>query len=147
MKETFNAKKRLSHSGIRSTKARIQILEYLVDHPTHPTTEELKQALNESGDAIPAATLYQSLEKLTAANLLLKFPGADGQLRYDANLKYHHHLICTSCNKVVDVHLRTPLSKLAVTEEGGTESMEGWELANERIELRGLCPECRSKGV
>lgn len=145
MEETHDAKRLLSNSGLRSTKARIQILKYLIEHPTHPNVEELKQALNQSGDSIPTATLYQSLEKLTAANLLLKFPGTDGQLRYDANLKYHHHLICTCCNKVVDVHLRIPLSKLAVTQENGSEAMEGWELRNERIELKGICPACREQ--
>lgn len=139
MTKPNNAKELLKNSGIRSTKARIQILEYLIENPTHPNTEELKHALDEVGDKIPTATLYQSLEKLTSARLLVKFPGTDGQLHYDANLKHHHHLICTSCNTVVDIHLLTPLSELAVTEEG---PLTGWEINKERIELRGICPAC-----
>ena len=129
-------------AGLRPTQARKAIMVYLAQSGKHPTTDELGRALRENGHEIPTATLYQSLEKLTQAKLLARFSGPDGQVRYDANLSVHHHLICTSCQEVRDIIIDTPLSDLRVTDEKNQNPVTGWTLENAFLELKGLCPEC-----
>ncbi len=131
----------LQYAGVRPTQARVAIMEHLTQGG-HPTTEELGMALMGKGLKIPTATLYQNLEKLTAAGLLVRFTGHDGQVRYDANLAYHHHMICTACNRVADVRIANPLESLAIFDARAGEPMLRWTLENAEIELKGRCPDC-----
>jgi len=82
------------------------------------------------------------LEKLTQARLLIRFPGSDGQVRYDANLTVHHHIICRSCHRVCDVKIQTPLSSLGLIDDKSGEPIDNWTFENAAIELKGLCPTC-----
>ncbi|MFA6008982.1 MAG: Fur family transcriptional regulator [Desulfobacteraceae bacterium] len=135
----------LQNAGVRPTQARTAIMGHLIERGTHPTTEELNASLIEKGIRIPTATLYQSLEKLTAAGLLIRFPGTDGQVRYDANLSHHHHMICTVCQRVVDISISNPLSSLSIFDDKTGEPVLNWTLENAEIELKGRCPACAKK--
>lgn len=135
----------LQSAGVRPTQARTAIMDHLIERGTHPTTEELNASMIEKGIRIPAATLYQSLEKLAAAGLLIRFPGTDGQVRYDANLSHHHHMICTVCQRVIDISISTPLSSLSILDDKTGEPVLNWTLENAEIELKGRCPSCANK--
>lgn len=133
------------NAGVRATQARIAIMEHLIKGAGHPTTEELNTSLMEKGVKIPVATLYQSLEKLTAAGLLVRFTGPDGQVRYDANLSHHHHMICTVCHRVEDVRIANSLESLAIFDARTGDAVLSWTLEDAEIELKGRCPDCAGK--
>lgn len=135
---------RLFKAGIRQTLARTAIMECLMEKDGHPTTEELNAALKEKGVKIPLATLYQNLEKLASSGLITRFSSSDGMIRYDANLQHHHHLVCTSCHRIMDVGIDGLLSGIALREEKTGEPVNGWTLSDAEIELKGKCPGCSS---
>lgn len=145
MTESIHTEEIFQNAGVRATQARTAIMEYLIESGTHPSTEELSAALAEKGLKIPVATLYQSLEKLTSAGLLIRFTGPEGQARYDANLTHHHHMICTVCHRVADIRIANPLSSLAIFDARTGEPVLHWTLENAEIELKGRCPDCTGK--
>lgn len=123
--------------------ARRQIMSLLMGHHSHPSTEEIIAALRKKGRKASAATVYQNLARLVEASLLMRFTGADGVLRYDADLTPHHHLICTRCGRVVDLDLdaRRAPDLRAVKLPAGTYP-EGWKIEGLQLEFKGFCPEC-----
>lgn len=131
-------------SGIRATRVRCNILEYLLRNCCHPTAEELKDALTAEGAKVPAATLYQNLEKLSLSGLLVKFPGPAGETRYDSTVKNHHHLICTKCSNVVDIFPKEPLPEVELVEEKSRTIMAQWSIEKVSVEFSGICPSCQS---
>ena len=145
MAESQTTETLLQNAGIRPTQARISIMEHLMGKGSHPTTEELGASLREKNIVIPTATLYQSLDKLTGAGLLIRFTGTDGQVRYDANVTRHHHMTCTVCHRVLDIRVDNPLSHLAIYDDKTGEAVVGWTLENAEIELKGRCPSCALK--
>lgn len=133
----------LREHGLRPTIARRQIMSLLMGHRSHPSTEEIISALRKKGRKASAATVYQNLARLVEASLLMRFTGADGVLRYDADLTPHHHLICTRCGRVADVNLeaRRAPNLRAVNQSAGMYP-EGWKIEGLQLEFKGLCPEC-----
>ncbi len=142
MTDSIPTEELFQNAGVRATQARTAIMDYLVESGTHPNTEELNAALAEKGLKIPAATLYQNLEKLTSAGLLIRFASSDGQVRYDANLAHHHHMICTVCHRVADIRIANPLSSLAIFDARTGDPVLRWTFENAEIELKGRCPDC-----
>jgi Fe2+ or Zn2+ uptake regulation protein len=145
MTDSIQSDALLQSAGVRPTQARTAIMDHLIERGIHPTTEELNASLIEKGIRIPAATLYQSLEKLTSAGLLIRFSSSGGQVRYDSNLAYHHHMICTVCHRVADVRIDKPLQNLAIFDARTGEPVLNWTLENAEIELKGCCPDCAEK--
>ncbi|GAB6095756.1 peroxide-responsive transcriptional repressor PerR [Desulfatiferula olefinivorans] len=145
MNEPSIAEELLQHAGLRPTPARLTILSCLIGSGVHPTTDELAMMLRDTGKRLPTATLYQSLEKLSGAGLIIRFTGPDGQARYDANLSAHHHLICRACHRVVDVAIDIPLADLGLIDAETGKTIDGWTLENAAIELKGVCPACKHR--
>jgi Fe2+ or Zn2+ uptake regulation protein len=78
--------KRLHEHGLRPTEARRLVLALLDEKNNHPSSEGIISALRNKGYPISIATLYQNLNNLVEAGLLIRIKGPDGLMRFDANL-------------------------------------------------------------
>jgi Fe2+ or Zn2+ uptake regulation protein len=136
--------RRLREHGLRSTEARRLVLALLSEENGHPSTDGIIKALRERGFPVSIATLYQNLDKLVEAALLIRIKGPDGLMRFDANLAPHHHLVCDSCGKMVDAKMNREalLQESPVVFQSGI-SLTGWHIDNLKIEYHGICPNCR----
>lgn len=134
----------MREQGLRPTKARLRILKLLLEGHNHLSAEEIQEYLRDQGYRIGLATLYQNLSRLTEENLLVRFNGRDGLIRYDATLEPHHHVHCLKCGRITDVQVHEDqLRNLQpVSLEAGS-SLQEWDLQELHLELRGLCPSCR----
>ena len=66
--------------------------------------------------------------------------GAQGKKFELANKPHHDHLICKSCNKIIEFQDATIERKqLAVAKE------HGFTLTGHMMQLYGICPECAVK--
>lgn len=134
----------LREKGLRPTIARRQILTLLLEDVNHLSADEILEALRRNGFSVSSATIYQNLATLAETGLITRFTGEDGLMRYDSNLSPHHHIICTRCGKVMDVHIDKPGEtevQPGVCLDG--EAPAGWKIDGVQMELRGICPECR----
>jgi len=64
-----------------------------------------------------------------------------GVARYDARVDIHHHLICLRCNSVADIDDEN-LNSVVIPDT----SAFGFEVSDFRVQLRGICRDCRKKG-
>lgn len=123
----------------RNTKQRQLVLDVVKSHHDHPSADQLYLQLRSLDDKISRGTVYRNLNLLVENGEILhvKVPGVD---RFEGRLDFHYHLICTECNKVVDISLPylTEIDQSAAKESG-------FEIYRHRTIFEGLCPECKKK--
>lgn len=92
------------------------------------------------GPAAARATIFRTLELLVAIGAVERLDLPDGRHSYVRceTSRHHHHLVCTGCGRSVDLE---ELGMTAIVSEA--ERRTGYRIDRHRVELFGLCPECR----
>lgn len=124
------------------TVQRRLILEVMLNLDTHPTAEEVCEAVAARQPGISRATVYRTLESLVQLGELDRASHPGPVVRYDARTERHHHLLCERCNRILDFSHAT-LDALPVPDVSGL----GFEVTNWTVHLRGVCRDCRKKEV
>jgi Fur family ferric uptake transcriptional regulator len=118
-----------------------------------PQRLAILQALHDGGHLAPAqvyertcqilpglteATVYRTLEFLTANGIIFSAQNNAGHLTYELSGNSHHHLICRACGAQmkVDPALFAP----AISQ---MERKTGYRLSAGHLTFFGLCPECQ----
>jgi Fur family transcriptional regulator, peroxide stress response regulator len=130
--------------GLSLTHQRLAIFEALAGSREHPSAEQIHRAVQRRIPTLSLATVYKNLEALKAIGAVADVNPLHEEGRFEAALpgtgagKPHHHLVCTSCKKVRDLH-DSELDRLRVSDA------QGFDIRAVRVQAEGLCPECRAK--
>ncbi|MGD6773434.1 peroxide-responsive transcriptional repressor PerR [Staphylococcus simulans] len=130
----------LRNAGIRITPQRQAILRFLISSETHPTADEIYQALSPNFPNISVATIYNNLRVFKKTGIVNELTYGDASSRFDFNTHNHYHVICENCGKIVDFHY----PQLHEVEQLA-QHVTGFKVSHHRMEIYGLCPECQSK--
>lgn len=124
----------------RHSKQRDAIIEYLAGTISHPTAEEVYEAVREEYPGIGIATVYRNLNQLSADGTIRKIECGSGIDRFDYRVSDHAHFTCTTCGRVYDVFMdMDKLDELA-------DCMPG-EAAKRELMFYGTCERCRKMAV
>ena len=135
------AAENLKAHGIKNTPQRQVILAYLMTSHEHPSNEMIYDHVRKSGFSVSLATVYNTLELLQENKLITEVaPDNSGHMRYDFLNKPHYHVICVSCNRIMDV-FDAHFKQLETSAAAET----GYEIYNSQYEVYGLCPACQAK--
>lgn len=93
----------LKSRGLRVTPQRFAVYANLLERNDHPTVEQLLSDLNQAGPVSSQATVYNSLQALRDVGLVREVLLEEGVVRYDANVKPHHHFRCHQCGHIEDI--------------------------------------------
>ncbi|MFV0560540.1 MAG: Fur family transcriptional regulator [Enterococcus sp.] len=137
--EVNQAIEKLKKENIRITPQRYAILEYLIEHHTHPTADEIYRALEVRFPSMSVATVYNNLRLFTSLGFVQEMKYGDASSRFDFSSQRHYHVICRECGKIVDFHYPA-LEDI----EMAASRLTGFDVYEHRLELYGLCPECKS---
>ena len=122
----------------RQSRQRDVILEELRKVRSHPTAQVLYGMARRRMPHISLGTVYRNLDLLAEQGEITKLPCPGGQTRFDGNPEKHYHLRCTRCGRLVDVTSE-------VTVNCTETSTDDYEITGHRIELFGLCADCKKK--
>lgn len=126
-------------SGRKITPQRRAILEQLAHGEGHPSAEEVYQQIAATMPDVSRATVYNTLHELVALGVLNEVQDlSENRLRYDTHTDIHHHLFCTRCHALVDIH--HDFEALHLTPEEAA----GFEILKHQVTFYGLCPECQT---
>jgi len=138
-------------AGYRLTVPRQIILQILNESSSHMSAEDIYFEVHKKYPAIGLTTVYRTLELLVQMGLVSKFDFGDKRARYEfsegpGTQKHHHHLVCTSCGRIVDYtdFIDDELELLGKTEKGLSEKYN-FKITNHIIQFYGLCDKCRGK--
>ena len=125
----------LRKNGLKATKQRIVIFDYLMSTKSHPTVEEIFENVKPSLKKISYATVYNVLNDFLEKGLAMEISTSEDAKRYDGHLEPHIHLICTKCGKIKDLTLDTSFLKEQVQKSG-------FKADEMSINIYGVCPDC-----
>jgi Fe2+ or Zn2+ uptake regulation protein len=125
--------------GLRATVQRRVILETVLDLDNHPTADQVYAMVVERLPGVSRTTVYRALDSLARLGVITKACHPGAVARYDRRTELHHHLICLHCDGIVDISD----ARLDDVEIPDT-SAYGFEVSDIRVQLRGLCRQCRA---
>ncbi len=121
---------RVRESGHAWTLPRRAIAKFLCSTTAHPTAHEVLSAVSGEDPASSRATVYNTLSLLEQLGLVHTVRMTPGDVRYDANIAPHHHLVCRTCGAVEDVEA----AEVTVLLRGNAAPAE--------VRFDGLCDRC-----
>lgn len=129
----------LQTKGFRLTGSRQAIIKALVKSGAHISADELVDLVHQSDPYVGRMTVYRTLDLLCELNILRPVYQGTGAAHYILfEDGHHHHLICSSCAKVVEFD-DCFLSELE-TQIG---HKFNFKIEGHLLELYGLCATCR----
>ncbi len=129
---------RLRNRGWRVTPQRRAVAEVLAGEHVHLTAEEVHARARDVLPEVSLATVYNTLGELVAMGEVLELRVGSGPSRYDPNaVTAHHHLACTGCGSLLDVH-PAGADELRLTPA----QRHGYVIDDVDITFRGRCPSC-----
>lgn len=138
-KKIEEAISQLKQVKFRITPQRYAILEYLIEQRNHPTVDDIYCALVDRFPNMSLATVYNNLKIFIEVGLVTEMQYGDASSRFDFTNIPHYHAVCEKCGKVVDVFY-PGLEDV----ESATEKLTGFQIDKHRLELYGICPECKN---
>ncbi len=133
-------KEGLRRAGVKLTHQRLEIFQEVAGSSDHPDVETVFKGVRERVPTVSLDTVYRTLWLLLDLGLITTLGPPRERVRFDANMRPHHHFVCSQCGRTRDFYsdaldeLKVPRS---VKSLGRVETM--------RVEVRGLCLECAGR--
>lgn len=124
-------------AGLKYSRQREAVLAYLQSTKLHPTADTVYRNIRKQFPRISLGTVYRNLNLLADSGRILRLDCGDGAERFDATTEPHHHFVCRSCGRVLDMPMRGPDD---LDSEAGRD-FPG-EIEGHRIYFYGICGEC-----
>lgn len=139
------AAERLGAADQRYTTARRELVEAMIGARRPLTIPELVAQT----EGIPQSSAYRNVSVLVEAGVARRIAGTDDHARFElaeAMLgHHHHHVVCAQCGRVEDIDPSAAL-ELALGEAASQASrQQGYQITQHRLDLEGICPECRDR--
>ncbi len=99
----MQAHRYLMQYSIRPSVQRTAVMEYLMNHKTHPTVDEIYLALSPGIPTLSKTTVYNTLNLFIEKGAVQMLTIDEKNARYDADISKHAHFYCTNCGKVYDL--------------------------------------------
>ena len=98
---------KLRSSGLRPTKQRLRLAEYLFNRSKtfHFTVENLDKVINKknSDEKVALATIYNTVHAFEKAGHLKEILLKEGRSYFDTNTTSHHHFYDKENNELIDI--------------------------------------------
>ncbi len=119
------------------TAQRLAVLRAVSERP-HTTAAEIGAAARTEIGAISQQAVYDALATLTGKGIIRRIQPAGSSARYEDRVDdNHHHLICRTCGRMVDVECAVGVKPCLTAAEN-----RGYEIDEAEVTYWGRCPEC-----
>ena len=127
----------LKAKNIQVTPQRLAIFEQLMGRKDHPSAEMIFNDIKNDFPSLTLVTVYNTLQKLVSTDLCIKVNPLHNSARYDGNTDLHQHMVCTHCQKILDMH------DASVSVELPELIVEKFKIVDQSVTFYGACVECQ----
>lgn len=135
----MKAFEQLSIYRIKPSVQRLAIMEYLLEHRTHPTADEIYSSLNVTMPTLSRTTVYNTLRLFSELGAVQMLTIDERTTCYDADLVPHAHFLCKKCGKVYDLPLKEEQKEVVGMD------IDGHSVDEIHYYYKGICKNCFKK--
>lgn len=123
----------------RATRQKRAVAALLDETATFTSAQELHARLRAAGERVGLATVYAQLRALAASGAIDSVRGDSGETLYRrcGSARHHHHLVCRSCGRTVELDAPSLEALARKLGEG-----QGFTQLDHVVEITGVCPGC-----
>ena len=125
--------------GFKATPQRLEIFRQVAQTEEHPNAETVCGRVRKRMPTVSVDTVYRTLTFLEENGLIRKVSRLHGSARFDANVRKHHHFVCTECGGIWDFQSEE-LDNFPAPAEAATLGA----VASVHAELHGICTACQA---
>ena len=128
----------VSGEGLRPTRQRRAVAAALDGSDGFRSAQEIHETLRSAGDNVGLSTVYRALQAMADAGEIDVLRSDAGEAAYrKCSDSHHHHLVCRSCGRTVEVEGPTveKWTRAVAGEHGFTE-------LSHTLEIFGTCSSC-----
>jgi Fur family ferric uptake transcriptional regulator len=123
--------------GVQVTAQRLAVLRAVSERP-HRTAAEIDGTVRAEIGAVSLQAVYDALAVLTEKGIIRRIQPAGSPARYEARVgDNHHHLICRTCGRMVDVDCAVGDRPCLTAADDS-----GYEIDEAEVIYWGRCPDC-----
>jgi Fur family ferric uptake transcriptional regulator len=127
----------LRRHGLHVTAQRLAVLRAVAARP-HGTADDIDKVVRAEIGAISRQAVYDALGILTDKGILRRIQPAGSLARYEDRVgDNHHHLICRTCNAMIDVDCAVGYTPCLTAADDS-----GYEIDEAEVIYWGRCPGC-----
>lgn len=127
----------LRERGIHVTAQRLAVLRVVSSEP-HIAADRVAELVRGDIGAISLQSVYDALALLVDQGLLRRIQPAGSPARFEDRVgDNHHHLICRTCGRVVDVECAAGAAPCLKASDP-----RGYEIDEAEVAYWGRCPDC-----
>ena len=127
----------LRRHDVQVTAQRLAVLRAVSERP-HSTAAELDLVVRAEIGAVSLQAVYDTLGTLTEKGILRRIQPAGSSARYETRVgDNHHHLICRTCGRTVDVDCAVGETPCLTAADDS-----GYEVDEAEVIYWGRCPDC-----
>jgi Fur family transcriptional regulator, stress-responsive regulator len=127
----------LSAKGLQVTAQRLAVLRAVASRP-HCTADDVAAMVRAEIGTISRQAVYDALGVLAESELLRRIEPAGSAARFEQRVgDNHHHLICRTCGRTVDVDCTVGKAPCMAAADAS-----GFEIDETEIIFWGTCPGC-----
>ena len=128
----------MAQDQVLMNKSEVKVIGALKKQGKFASAQSVYQLLRKDGESTGLATVYRTLQKAAARNTVDVLRKDDGEALYRlCETGHHHHLVCTSCGKTIEVE-GSSVERWANT----VAKNNGFRKVSHVVELFGLCAKC-----
>ena len=132
-----DAESLLKEHGLQVTTQRLALLEAVSVRP-HATADELADEVRGRIGSVSRQAVYDALGILVEKGAVRRIQPAGSPARYEDRVgDNHHHLVCRSCGRLVDVDCAVGNTPCLTAADDSS-----YEIDEAEVIYWGRCPEC-----
>jgi Fur family ferric uptake transcriptional regulator len=137
IKEAFT--QYMIEKSLRKTTERYKILEHICQIRGHFDVEMLRQQLDEQNFHVSRASIYNTIELLMDARLVVRYQFSSQVAQYElkALAVTHHHVICNYCGAIKEI------KNDKISKEIATFRITKFTHEYHSLFIYGLCSKCK----
>jgi Fe2+ or Zn2+ uptake regulation protein len=132
----MNAYNKLVEYNIKPSVQRIAIMNYLLNHRTHPCADEVYSNLSKTMPTLSKTTVYSTLKLLAEHGAALMLTIDETNVCFDGDTSPHAHFLCKKCAKVYDLPMPTQIKEVMQMDSAGH------MITEVHYYYKGICNNC-----
>jgi Fur family transcriptional regulator, ferric uptake regulator len=133
---------RLKRADLRYTAGRRAIVELLASHGHPMSISDIAAEVPQ----VPRSSAYRHLFDLQGVGLVRRVAASDEFARFELAedlTEHHHHLLCTSCGRVIDVTPTPAFERTVAKMVQELAAKQGFDPTSHALDVMGHCSNCR----